>query len=539
MNACSRRHFLDMCGALSGAAAARGLSFAPGAAVALSSEHARAQGSSSDDVIGFRTAVELSRMVRNREIGAVELTEYLIGRIERFDEAINAVVVRDFDRALDAAAAADRALASGEAGGPLHGVPMTIKEAYDVAGLPTTLGLAPFAASRAEEDAVVVQRLKAAGAIILGKTNVPVLLRDYQSFNEIYGTTNNPWDLSRTPGGSSGGSAAALAAGLTSLESGTDIGGSIRNPAHYCGVYGHKPTRNTVPRRGYPSTPVAEPILPPGVANRDLDVVGPLARSAEDLRVALDVQAGPDGFAAAGWRLSLPGPRATSLGDLRVAVWPTDEVAPTDVSIADRVMEIADVLTRAGATVSDRARPSFNPGDAHRTYVSLLGATSLADVSDAQFEELRSAAAQFDPDDQSFLAVVSRASLMDHRTWDQHDQVRTVIRMAWEEFFEEWDLLVCPITATTAFRHDQRPDPGRMLTVNGVARPYWEQIFWAGLATLAYLPSTVFPTGLAEDGLPIGLQAIGPEYGDYTTIEFARLMAQQLGGFRPPRGYGD
>jgi hypothetical protein len=187
MNACSRRHFLNMCGALSGTAAARGLAFAPSAAVALGSEHARAQDSSSDDVIGFRTAVELSRMVRNREIGAVELTEYLIGRIERFDEAINAVVVRDFDRALDAAAAADRALASGEAVGPLHGVPMTIKEAYDVAGLPTTLGLAPFAESRAEEDAVVVQRLKAAGAIILGKTNVPVLLRDYQSFNEIYG----------------------------------------------------------------------------------------------------------------------------------------------------------------------------------------------------------------------------------------------------------------------------------------------------------------------------------------------------------------
>ena len=199
----------------------------------------------------FATAIELAAAIRNKEASSLELTDMYIERVERYDGQTNAVVVHDFERGREAAKAADSALAKGESAGPLHGVPMTVKEAFNVTGLPTTWGIPELRDNIASEDADYVQRLKGAGAVIFGKTNVPLNLGDFQSFNDIYGTTNNPWDLTRTPGGSSGGSSAALAAGLTALEAGSDIGGSIRNPAHYCGVYGHKPTWGIVSDEGH------------------------------------------------------------------------------------------------------------------------------------------------------------------------------------------------------------------------------------------------------------------------------------------------
>jgi amidase len=197
--------------------------------------------------LAFASATELARKIRDKEISSRELTDYYIGRIERFDGDLNAVIVRDFQGARDAADAADAALAKGESLGPLHGVPMTIKESYDIAGTPTTWGIPQFKDNIATTDSDTVAKYKAAGAHFMGKTNVPLQLADFQSYNDIYGTTNNPWNTQRIPGGSSGGSAAALAAGMTGLESGSDIGGSIRNPAHFCGVYGHKPTWGVVP----------------------------------------------------------------------------------------------------------------------------------------------------------------------------------------------------------------------------------------------------------------------------------------------------
>jgi amidase len=271
----------------------------------------KAASEAASDSLEYRSAKELAAALAQKKVSSAELLEYSIKRIETFDPRINAVVVRDFDRARVAAKAADEALARGERR-PLLGIPMAVKESFNIAGLPTTWGIPKFKDFTPTEDAVAVARFKAAGAIIFGKTNVPLELGEWQSYNEIYGTTNNPWDLARTPGGSSGGSAAALAAGFGPLSLGSDIGGSLRAPAHYCGVYAHKPTWGLVPFRGH--TP---PSFPPIPRDIDLAVAGPMARSASDLALALDVLAGPDETRGGiGYRLALPATRARGSQEL-------------------------------------------------------------------------------------------------------------------------------------------------------------------------------------------------------------------------------
>jgi amidase len=480
--------------------------------------------------LAFSSATELARLIQRKKISSLELTRYYIERIDRFDGALNAVVVRDFERALAAAKLSDASLARGRRLGSLHGVPMTIKEAFDVSGLPTTWGDPALRTNVAQHDAAVVERLKAAGAHFLGKTNVPLRLADWQSYNDIYGTTNDPWNAGRSPGGSSGGSAAALAAGLTGLEFGSDIGGSIRNPAHFCGVYGHKPTYGIVPTRGHNYAGI--------VSTPDLNVVGPMARSADDLALALDVVAGPDQFRSRGWRLELPPPKARTLRNLRVAIWPKEDSIPTSVEISDRVQEVGEILSRAGAVVSDRARPDFSPRDMHETYLSLLASAGLVNLPDEYYSASQGWAAQLDAKDKSPLAVVTRARVLDHRTWSDYNEARTNYRLRWRAFFDAWDVVICPISATTAYEHDHRPKLERTLAVDGTPTSHYEHYFWVGLATVAYLPSTAFPSGLSKDGLSIGLQIVGPEYGDRTTIELARLIAQELGGFQAPRGFG-
>ena len=247
-------------------------------------------------------------MIQRREVGCEELLDHYLDRVERFNPTLNAIVVLDADGARERARAADAALARGEVWGPLHGVPMTIKESYNVAGTPTTWGMPDLSNNIAAEDALSVQRLKAAGVVLFGKTNVPLGLADFQSYNEIYGTTSNPWDTDRIPGGSSGGSAAALAAGMTGFESGSDIGGSIRNPAHYCGVFGHKPTWGLLPPRGH--------AMPGVLAQPDLSVIGPLGRGASDLELGVTAMAGPDEIQGAGYELRLRGPEHRDLSGL-------------------------------------------------------------------------------------------------------------------------------------------------------------------------------------------------------------------------------
>lgn len=490
MNNVTRRHFIQSTGAVAATAALSGVAGIP---------HAEAA-----EELGFLSAVELAGKLRRKEVGAEELARYFIVRIERYDDKVNAVVVRDFERALATAKEADKALARGRKLGPLHGLPMTIKESYDIAGLPSSWGVLKAAQDIAPVDSAVVERFKHAGAVFLGKTNVPYMLGDFQSYNDVYGTTNNPWDLQRTPGGSSGGSAAALAAGLTGLESGSDIGGSIRNPAHCCGVYGHKPTWGIIPTLGHE---------PPGQTptpqyQQDLSVVGPMARSAEDLALSLDILGGPNQFNAAGWRLALPAARMDSLQGLRVALWPDDPVAPVDSEVVARVEAIGKILEKAGAKVSATARPAFDAKAADETYLGILNGITSDPAAGFTFYE-----------------------------YDALHEQRGFFRTQWQQFFRDWDVLITPTIATPAFKQDQSDYDTRTLTVNGSVQPYFQQMFWAGLATLCYLPSTVFPTGLSSGGLPIGLQAIGAEFDDRTTIEFARLMAREIGGYQPPSGY--
>ncbi|HEY7639647.1 MAG TPA: amidase family protein [Steroidobacteraceae bacterium] len=441
----------------------------------------------------FQSALHIAAQLRAREISAVECLEYFRARVERLNPAINAVVVLDWERACERARQADDTLARGLPCGPLHGVPMTIKESFDVAGLPTTWGDRTLSYLATRDD-LVVERVKAAGAVIFGKTNVPLRLLDFQSYNDVYGVTNNPWDRARTPGGSSGGAAAALAAGLTALEIGSDIGGSIRNPAHYSGVFGHKPTYDIV------GSDRLSP--PPLVAGCDLCVAGPLARSAEDLDLALRLLVGPGRLNHAA-RVVLPEARR-SLHEYRVAIWPSDENAPVQREIADRCQWLGDRLAALGVKVSDTARPAFSAAHAASIYRRLLS------------------------------AATSTESELAHRDWLQLDEQRTRLRLAWRDFFREWDVLVCPIAACVAFVHQHGPYRGRTLCVDGVELPYFQQLFWAGLATCSYLPATVFPTGPGAQGLPIGLQAIGDAYADLQTIQFARLVTAELGGFRPP-----
>jgi len=477
----------------------------------------------------FKSAVALASAIAAKEISSLELTDMYIDRVESLDPDINAVVVKDFERGREEARAADLAVAAGKALGPLHGVPMTIKEAYDIKGLPTTWGFPEFEHNIATTDSEMVVRMKRAGAHFFGKTNVPRSLADFQSFNDIYGTTNNPWDLERTPGGSSGGSAAALAAGLTGLEAGSDIGGSIRNPAHFCGIYGHKPTWGVVSDAGH--------ALPGQVAPADIAVVGPMARSAEDLKISMDLSAGASSHDVAGWQLNLPKPSKTHLKDFRVAIWTNDDMAPVSQEISDRVQSIGDMLSRLGATVSDSARPEIDIEESHDTYNSLLWGVMAAELSAEEKSEYHARLGQLDPNDRSIAANMIRYSVQSHGNWTENNNKRFLIRQRWQRFFNDWDIVICPQTATTAFPQDEGGYLERKIIVDNVEQDYFQQVFWSGLVTVAHLPSTVFPTGLSQAGLPIGLQAVGAEFNDYITIDFTRLMAQETGGFIPPPAY--
>ncbi|SLN75957.1 amidase [Oceanibacterium hippocampi] len=478
----------------------------------------------------YAPAHELVARIKAKKIGARELLDHFLNRIETHNPALNAVIWSDPAAARARAEAADAALARGEDWGPLHGLPMTVKESYDLAGSPTTWGDPALKDNIRDTDSTVVERLKKAGAIVFGKTNVPLDLADWQSFNAVYGTTNNPWNHALTPGGSSGGSAAALAAGLTGLEAGSDIGASIRNPAHYCGVFGHKPTYGIVPPRGQAR---------PGVlAAADISVVGPMARSAEDLSLALDVMAGPDAIAAAAWKLDLPAPRHKALRDFRVAVMLDDPVAEIDGPYRDRLQAVVDALARAGATVSDRARPGIDSGRAMELYVLMLRAATSGRMTDERIALMGDVAARLDPSDGSYLARMARASIMRHRDWLRLNNEREGMRLAWARFFEDWDILLCPAAASAAWPHDQSGERhDRTITVNGREQPTTDQLFWAGYSGVVYLPSTVSPAGLTDAGLPVGLQAVAAHGEDRTSIEFCRLLAAEIGGFVPPPGY--
>jgi amidase len=478
----------------------------------------------------FKTAAELVAALTARKVSALELTQQAIARIEREDRDINAICVRDFDHALSAARAADAALAKGERR-PLLGVPMTIKESFNVAGLPTTWGMPAFKDFRPAQDAVAVARVKAAGAVLLGKTNVPFALADWQSYNDLYGTTRNPWDLGRTPGGSSGGSAAAVAAGFGARSLGSDIGGSLRAPAHYCGIFAHKPTFALLPSRGHTLPTV--PALP---HERDLAVIGPMARGAGDLALLLDVLADPDEESlAVAYRLALPPARHEELKRFRVLALEQHPLLPTAASVSTAIDALADRLAKAGASVARDSPLLPDLAASARLYMRLLFAFLAAFWPAESYTRMQSEAAALPPAGTSLQAERTRGAVLSHREWVLADGARARLSWQWRQFFDSFDVVVCPVMPTPAYPHDHSPDQReRHIVVDGTPYPYMDQLVWPGVATAPGLPATAIPIGLSEDGLPIGVQIVGPAFEDRTPLAFAALIERTFGGFVPP-----
>lgn len=479
-----------------------------------------------------RPAHALLAALDAREVSAEALARQAIEAIEAADPALNAVVVRDFDRALAAARAADAARARGEAGA-LLGLPMTVKEAFNVAGLPTTWGLPGTAGIPITEDAVVVRRLKAAGAVILGKSNVATMLGDWQSANPVYGATSNPWDVSRTAGGSSGGGAAAVAAGMVALEFGSDLASSLRAPAAFCGVYAHKPSWGLVPQRGLapPGAPTAGPQPP-----IDLSVLGPIARCPADLRLALKAAMGPDDAEARAWRVALPPARATSLKEFRVLILDQHPLLPTAAVIREALADLEQRLRGEGVSVSRQADGLPDLAATAGLQMELMMAQFSADVPDRAYAAARAAAegleGRADP-----MAASLRGQALSHRDWIRADRRRFADRAAWARLFQTFDVVLCPAMPTAAFPHDERPMGERVLSIDGTQVPYVTQSLWGTLATVPGLPATAAPLGLTREGLPIGLQIIGPWLEDLTPLAFAEALERAFGGFRAPPAF--
>jgi amidase len=453
----------------------------------------------------FQSATEAARTLRRKELSSRELTGMLLARIEAVNPALNAVVELGQTAALREAAAADEALARGDDVGPLHGVPMTIKDAFNVAGLPTTWGNPAFKGFVADSDATVARRLKQAGAIVVGKTNVAFMLEDFgQTANELYGVTSNPWDTTRTPGGSSGGAAAALSAGMTFLEYGSDLVGSIRIPASFCGVYGLKPSVEVVPLTGF--QPPGPPAGPSDMLY--LSAVGPLGRSAPDLRTALRVTGGPEGQAAKAYSWALAPPRHARLGDFRVGVVLDHQHAPVSGEVTALLSDAVDALARAGATVVEGWPDGVDPV---RNYESFGFHVQLFFAFQQPGEEFATLPEVID-----------------------HENRRMAARAAWNRYFNEIDVFLCPVNFTPAFPHDPRPFEARMISTPDGARPYDNQSFWVSHASLPGLPAVAAPIGRTPGGLPVGAQILGPLYEDDTAITFAELLGDVIGGYEPP-----
>jgi amidase len=474
----------------------------------------------------FALATAMLSALRARQISSVELLDMHLQRIERYNPQLNALVIRDDDNARRTAEAADAARMRSEEQ-PLLGLPLTIKDCIYVKGLPTTGGVPERARAIAEADARIVARVRAGGAVIIGKTNVPPYAADWQSVNPLFGRSNNPWDLTRTPGGSTGGGAAAVAAGLTPLEFGGDLGGSIRIPAAFCGIYGHKPSETALPRSGHFPGPNFHN------AAVAMAVQGPLARSAEDLELAFDVVAGPDVGEDIAWHLDIPPARHKHLAEYRVAVLPPIDWLPVDAEILAALDSLVTKLSRAGVKVKVIQPEAFGDlRDYYKIYLSILWTITSTDQPE---EERHRQAQEFRATGDEFLVAYARgleASAADYLIWFSQ---REHYRAAYRAFFREWDVLLTPANIVNAFPHTDAPFPERTLHINGQMVAYNQQLVYPALANLTGQPATAFPVGLTRTGLPIGLQAIGPYLEDRTPIRFAALVAQAFGGFqRPP-----
>jgi amidase len=462
-----------------------------------------------DEELLTAPAVRLAEAIRSKHVSSRELLDGYLGRIDRLGRPINAVVTLDIDRAQSAAAAADDATTRGELKGPLHGLPVTIKDAIETAGIRSTGGAVELSEHVPAADAPAVAKLKAAGTIVFGKTNLPRWSGNLQTYNDLFGTTNNPWATDRTPGGSSGGAAAAVACGFTSFELGTDIGGSIRAPSHFCGVFGLKPSYGVVPQRGYLDH------VGGGMTDVDINVFGPIARSADDLDLLLTVLAGPEPERAPAWRLELPGPGRRSLADYRIGTWLDDPSCAVDREYLELMRRTADGLSDAGAKV-DESHPDVTFGEQIEAFMGLIVPAVSPSLADD----------------------VADASSGSHRAWLRHNEDRARLRQIWASWFEDHDILLCPVVAMPCFPHDQEGDIlSRTVEVNGVPRSHIELIQWAGLIGVVGLPSAVPPIGRTSAGLPVGVQVVAPYLFDRRAVQVARLIAGATGGYSVPPGF--
>jgi len=476
--------------------------------------------------LAFLSAIEIAKQIRERRVSSREAVDYFLARVRALDPPINSVVTMDAARARTEADAADAALACGEIRGPLHGVPMTVKDSFQTAGMRTTSGAPELSSFIPSEDAWPVARLRKVGAIIFGKTNLPIYAGDMQSYNEVFGTTNNPHDVSRTPGGSSGGSAAALACGFTPIELGSDIGGSIRLPSHMSGVTGHKPSYGIVPAHGQIPGP------PGTLTLADLAVAGPMARTVEDLELGLEILAGPNRWDFCAWRLELPPPRRRALKDYRVAAWLDDPICPMEPEVRALLENAAQTLASAGVTVDYTARAEFTLEKVFATFSALLQAALSGGVPFDRIEKYAVATGD------TPAAQAKRLQAMRHRQWLSHNERRLQMRKRCEEFFKNWDAILLPVMPCPAIPHDHsEPLASRMVIVGGEQRPYWELNAWMAPAGACYLPATVIPVGLVGNGLPVGIQIVGPYLEDRTTLDLGRHLLTMLGGCPKPAGF--
>ena len=474
----------------------------------------------------FSSAVELAATIRAGRANARDVVELYLSRIEKHNPALNAVCTLDAAGARRRAQEADAALARGEPWGALHGVPMTIKDALETAGMRTTGGHPPLKDYVPRRDSTAVARLRAAGAILLGKTNVPPLSADYRADNEIFGRTNNPWNLERTPGGSSGGAAAAVAAGLCAFDVGSDLAGSVRTPAHFCGLFGLKPTERRIPNTGHiPEVPG----LPRAV--RHMNVLGPLARSIEDLVTVTKIMSGPDD---AQWDLA-PAPWTDApekpLKAHRFA-WSVDFAGIPVVADARKAIErLACQLEKAGCKVDERNPDGFDYHAAWETWGEIAIAERAATGGDRSRERVAALNATLG---ESWAVARGSARGMHATVADymaaltRRDGLITVL----ERFFEKHDAFICPVTVSGAIGHVPFGTP---IDVDGHKVPY----FIAGTAytcpfNLTGHPSVVLPLSKTRERLPIGVQLVGARWSEPALLALAQKVALITGPFTPP-----
>ncbi len=476
----------------------------------------------------FGSALDAAAAIGARKISAVELTRHVCERIDKFQPKLNAFVYQTREEALASARRADEAIARKQKVPPFAGVPMVVKESFGVAGRPCTWGIPALKDTRAPANSTCVQRLLDAGAVLVGATNVPFQLMDGQSYNEIYGTTNNPWDLTRTPGGSSGGTAAALAAGLGFLGLGSDIGGSIRAPAHCCGIFGHKPTLDVVSLRGHAPGGVLED---PGFSTL-LAAPGPMARTAEDLEAAMRVLGGPELPDSVAFTWRLPAPRHERLRDFRIGYVLEDPMMRVSSEVKPALESAVRALEKAGARLQPGWPAGFSISELFSHYLAMLFAFlfSVAPPEEQAQQRAQFGARKDDPQ--------AAASLIDFASWQRHNLSRMAFRAAWQQYFRNFDAFLLPALPVAAFPHDHTEQARRTLATPEGPLPYLQALLsYMSVAILTGCPATVAPAGKTAKGLPVGIQILGPYLEDATPIRLASLLAKENGGFTPPQGY--